>query len=34
MQQKHKASFAGGDRRVGANPTTRLSATPAVAGAN
>ncbi len=31
MQQKRKASFAGGDRMVHANPTIRPSVTSAVA---
>ena len=35
MQQKHtKPSFAGGDRTVRVNPTTRLSLTHPVSGAN
>jgi len=34
MQQKHKESFAGVDRTVPANPTTRPSVTPPVTGAN
>jgi hypothetical protein len=34
MQQKHKESFAGVDRTVSAKPTTRLSVTPPVTGAN
>jgi hypothetical protein len=34
MQQKHKASAAGGDRTVRVNPMIRLSVTLPVAGAN